>query len=98
MVDVHNTFLRQALDNYVPLKTMCAAGRPSAPGISEEICEARRALHRAEKLANRSKLTVHRKISVKQPLLKGLHRSAKQELYCNKLIDCTSAKFFFFMV
>ena len=38
---------------------------------------------------------MHREIFVKQRnLLKGLHRLAKKEHYCNKLTDCTSAKLF----
>ena len=87
------TSMRQVLDNHAPLKTRRVPVRPSDPWISEEIFEVKRALRRAEKLANCSRLTVHREIFVKRRnLLEGLHRSARKEHYCNKLTDCTSAK------
>ena len=87
--------MRPVLDNYAQLKTRCVPVRPSAPLIGEEIREAKCALRRANELANRSKLTVRRELFVKQRnLLKGLHRSARKEHYCNKLTDCTSAKLF----
>jgi hypothetical protein len=88
--------MRQVLDNHAPLKTRSVPVRPSAPWIGEEIREAKNALRRAEKVANHTKLTVHREMFVyHRKLLKGLHRSAKKEHYIKKLADCTSAKLFY---
>ena len=66
LVDVYNTRMRQVLDSHAPLKTRRVPVRPSAPWTGEEIREANRALHRTERWANRSKLTVHREIFLKQ--------------------------------
>ena len=63
-MDVYNTSMRKVLDSYAPLKTRCVSVRPSAPWTGEEIREVKRAVRRAEKLANRSKLTVHTEIFV----------------------------------
>ena len=63
-MDVYNTSMCQILNNHAPLKTRRVPVRPSAPLNGESIREAKRALPRAEKLANRSKLTVHTEIFV----------------------------------
>lgn len=65
-MDAYNTSVHQALDNHTPLKTGRVPMHSSTPWIGEEVHEAKRAVHPAWKLANHSKLTVHKEIFVKE--------------------------------
>ena len=88
----HNDLMQQLSNQHAPLKTRSVTEHQSAPWINNSICAVRQELRRAERTAHRTKLTVHREISLKQNrTLRALHWAMKGDC-ATGYVFCSSSR------